>query len=397
MTIMRKVEGLAYHSRWGNAVKEPIGLPKLHVLALALYAGAMLAYTAYCIVVFFNFVQPLVFERQESGRHGAAPLDVEIDCQDCRAHRVVWHDSEVWKLSWDYSSLPGGCAGTSPAGAYSEQLRAFCAAQGAAAAAAPPYQRMACTNFNPLVISIPGNLLRAAPGPVPWSVEAAPADCQAKCDADDRCQSFVWSKPAYRPEGPERIPYNGTNLTNPLKQNNTCVLLAYPFYYTCLVDSPAPWGEHLDVYVRQPPPPPLDELADPLDRCTITSRDAAMFAQSPSPDPTQTDTTTLAKTGWGAHTSAPQVCACSADSCVNLRAGPNPNYVGPPGNHHGMSTGGSNYKLKYAVPMCYVSDDNTDKKGLRLEMINIPHHAFSDPLKIGKVGLVYDLCLAIHL
>ena len=53
-----------------------------------------------------------------------------------------------------------------------------------------------------------------------------------------------------------------------------------------------------------------------------------------------------------------------------------------------MSTGGSNYKLKYAVPMCYVSDDNTDKKGLRLEMINIPHHAFSDtprsPLKIGK-------------
>ena len=65
-------------------------------------------------------------------------------------------------------------------------------------------------------------------------------------------------------------------------------------------------------------------------------------------------------------------------------AGPNPNYVGPPGNHHGMSTGGSNYKLKYAVPMCYVSDDNTDKKGLRLEMINIPHHAFSDPLKIGK-------------
>ena len=122
------------------------------------------------------------------------------------------------------------------------------------------------------------------------------------------CQSFVWSKPAYRPEGPERIPYNGTNVTNPLKQNSTCVLLAYPFSYTCLVDSPAPWGEHLDVYVRQPPPPPLDELADPLDRCTITSRDAAMFAQSPSPDPTQTDTTTLAKTGWGAYTSAPEIC-----------------------------------------------------------------------------------------
>ena len=69
-------------------------------------------------------------------------------------------------------------------------------------------------------------------------------------------------------------------------------------------------------------------------------------------------------------------------------AGPNPNYVGPPGNHHGMSTGGSNYKLKYAVPMCYVSDDNTDKKGLRLEMINIPHHAFSDALKLRLLRVV---------
>ena len=129
MTIMHKVEGLAYHSRWGNAVKEPSGLPKLHVLALGLYAGAMLAYTAYCVVVFFNFVQPLVFERQESGRHGAAPLDVEIDCQDCRRFPPRNPEGWLWKLSWDYSHVPGGCAAASLA-------PRLCSAQRCAATAA---------------------------------------------------------------------------------------------------------------------------------------------------------------------------------------------------------------------------------------------------------------------
>lgn len=70
--------------------------------------------------------------------------------------------------------------------------------------------------------------------------------------------------------------------------------------------------------------------------------------------------------------------------CYPLPQGPNPNYVGPASPYEGGSTDGSNYVMNFDVPVCYASDDNTDSKGLQLEIINIPHHSFADPLKVGK-------------
>ena len=70
------------HSHWAPPVKERVAAPRLHVVALGAYAAAVLCYTIYCVWVWANYVQPVVYERQESSVHDSVPLRFEIDCQD---------------------------------------------------------------------------------------------------------------------------------------------------------------------------------------------------------------------------------------------------------------------------------------------------------------------------
>ena len=95
----------------------------------------MLAYSVWAVVDFVNYERPILFESQATNSFGAVPLDVSIDCKDCRRFIDKFPDGRLWSLSWDYSALPGGCAALSPE-LFSDDLRAFCAAQNT-----PPHER----------------------------------------------------------------------------------------------------------------------------------------------------------------------------------------------------------------------------------------------------------------
>eukprot|EP01051_Picozoa_sp_SAG22_P020046 SAG22_NODE_3903_length_1476_cov_1.037763_1_plen_426_part_01 len=389
---------------WASSPTQPVEVPALHLLALAVYAALMVAYFVYVIVLWVDFVQPVLFESQLTSAHKAVPLTFAIDCQDCREDRVRAPDSSLWMLRWDYSAVPGGCAAKN-GGEFSDELRQFCAAQNAppppAASGSPVYLHMKDTHCQVALIQ-PGLLLPSVPGlgpsafpgpgawPFPFSIEAGVPECQAKCDANPSCEAFLWSPPLYRVrEAPMNM--NNTCCECALKAPHLLCVCRHIFLLTivglrgcdartallrfsdllstmrkCAVEIPTPGT---DLYFRRPPPPaPFAALVDPLDRCTITSNDAAFFRRSPSPEP------------W-VLTSPAQL----------LGMGDNPNYIGPGGRasytrtrRDGPEGLGSFYELQVAVPMCYAGDDSLDGSGMSLEIMNIPHHAFADPLKIGQ-------------
>ena len=115
-------------SFWASSVSEPVTTPKLHLLALLVYVAGMIAYVVIASIGWSNAERPVLFEAQETKNYAAVPLNFTIDCQDCR--RFVHRNPEgwLWKLSWDYSSVPGGCAARSPS-LFDERLRDFCRAQ----------------------------------------------------------------------------------------------------------------------------------------------------------------------------------------------------------------------------------------------------------------------------
>ena len=100
-------------------------------------------------------------------------------------------------------------------------------------------------------------------------------------------------------------------------------------------------------------------LREPLDKCRVKNTDLALLRRSKSPDARLASTADVSwRRGWGG----------------------NPNY----GN-------GSMYELLSAVPLCFVNDLNArsnstgdTQEGLRLKILNIPHHAFAAGAFIGR-------------
>ena len=112
---MTKID-VSRFSMWTDTVSEPIpeGSVKIHVIAILAYAIGMIAYIILAAIDFANFQSPVIFEAQETGRFDAVPLNVTIDCQDCRRFLNRNPDGSLWRISWDYAGVPGGCAARSP-------------------------------------------------------------------------------------------------------------------------------------------------------------------------------------------------------------------------------------------------------------------------------------------
>lgn len=359
-------------SLWTQSVSEPVKTPKLHLLALVVYVAGMIGYMVIASIGWSNTERPVVFEAQETHYHAAVPLNFTIDCQDCR--RFVQRNPEgwLWKLSWDYSRVPGGCAARSPS-LFDERLRDFCRAQNSdpnnTVRGYYPVPFAGCTNGPSLLLpwSFPPNL-------IPFGVTADAAACAAKCDerAAFGCVGFS---------------YFMGSLTDPFTGNllpaNSCLLHSSQACKWANPSDTALDGKPVHTYLlKLPPAPPTNPLADPLDKCSITSNDIAVFQQSASPDPLAAATSSIPQRsgyGWNPNYIGPRpqpdYFNCSkASACWRF---------GPATPDRGK---GAQYTLSHEIPLCYVSDDNTNTNdGLQLEISSIPHHAMAmNGARIGQ-------------
>jgi hypothetical protein len=129
-------------SHWVEPVKEDVEAPALHLVAILAYGVGMILYCVFAGINFVNYPTPTVFESAEANTFAPVPMNVDIDCQDCRVAPGIpgqlgrpgvpkeWMDKKtLWILSWDYTALPGGCAARAPH-LFSTALRDFCSAQG---------------------------------------------------------------------------------------------------------------------------------------------------------------------------------------------------------------------------------------------------------------------------
>ena len=129
-------------SHWVEPVKEDVEAPALHLVAMLVYGIGMILYCVFAGINFVNYPTPTVFESAEANAFAPVPMNVDIDCQDCRVAPGIpgqmgrpgvpksWIDKKtLWILRWDYTAMPGGCAARAPH-LFSTTLRDFCAAQG---------------------------------------------------------------------------------------------------------------------------------------------------------------------------------------------------------------------------------------------------------------------------
>eukprot|EP01047_Picozoa_sp_COSAG01_P017240 COSAG01_NODE_908_length_12794_cov_119.794171_12_plen_722_part_00 len=373
------------NSLWAASPTEPVedGMVWVHLLSMISYAVLIIAYTCHALVVWANFEAPILFESQETSQYPPVPLDFSIDCQDCRRSYARRMNGELWRLSWDYSMVPGGCAARDPS-RFSDQLRQFCRAQNAPS---PPGARRYF--FQPYTNCLEGfdyllphvhnktaaalGLIGFGPGKAltPWSVAADVPACQARCDANPACKGFMFNVL----DNPTPVPPGFPPLVK-----NTCGMMTAAT--KCKTSETGNGLLHMYLLDESAPSAGTD-ISDPLDRCVITSRDAAMLKQSPSPDPKLASTASLpTKFLWGFNPN--YVGPNSLFPTANVPLHPNP---GLGESHAGIdSTGlGSLYETRFEIPLCFTGDDNTmGSKGISVEVTNIPDHAFHNPRRIGQ-------------
>ena len=346
----------------------------------------MVYYIVTASIAWANYERPVLFENMPTNDFDVVGLNFSIDCRDCRRFLTRQPDGRLWTLSWDYTDLPGGCAGRSPS-LFDDALKAHCAAQHNMTSAADEYYPIIfgqCPNgFDfviPYVVTLPDGSQRYLPASQSPTIDG----CQARCSATPGCVGF-----GYTPLG---FSNRAFGVTFPA---GSCFLAsAQECTFFDPVDT-ATEGPVTFYYKKLPPPGP--KPANPLDKCSITNLDVAMFAQSASLDP-------------GA--------AKSVNEAYRDGFGWNPNYIGEepvnpkypdshltdsfekyfeladgsPGFLFGQANPdrgkGSNYTLHSAVPLCYAGDGggvgpDGVPRGMFLEFLSIPHHAFADPVQIG--------------
>lgn len=358
-----KVQSLSF---WTEPVTDDVAFPTVHLIALIVYAVGLSIYAVYAALDWTQFERPALFESQETSSFDVVPLNFTIDCQDCRRN-LFRHGSsgELWRLSWDYTHLAEGCAARSPH-LFDSALSDFCAAQNDPATV--EYYDVAfatCANvFSVLVPFSPG---------VPYGVTPTMEECEFRCTHTAGCSGYNYAMANFT-----QTPIPGVSIDFP---RGTCVLMSSAAYDGCTWFNPTPTAE-VPVLARlqvQPPtgPPP----ANPLDKCTISSEDVAMFHQSGSPDPLVASAAHVPyRRGWGWN--ANYLGSRPTSSYENLSEDSDGFYFGPASPGRGK---GSFFDLRYNVPLCFGGDDNTDvTRGLSLEIQSIPHHAFADPRQIGQ-------------
>lgn len=185
-------------SFWSSSVTEDVEMPTIHLVALVVYTVLMGIYIVYASISFANYERPVLFESQETKLFDAVPLNFTIDCRDCRRFPSRSPDSSLWTLSWDYSSLPGGCAARSPA-LFDDTLRSFCAAQQAASLTRNYYSIPYAGCPPDTSTGFPLGFLGFANGfgvfPGPQGLE----QCQAKCDTTPTCKAFIYATDVVKP------------------------------------------------------------------------------------------------------------------------------------------------------------------------------------------------------
>jgi len=368
-------------SLWAGSVSEEVKLPKVHLLAVGVYVALMIAFAVTAIIDYVNYEPPTLFSSLEAGGFGAVALNYSIDCRDCRRFMGQLPDGALWKLSWDYTNLAGGCAGAGKQPtAFNDNLRAFCQAQNNATT--PRRYRLIpfanCANGFDYVI-FPA---------LTW--RPTRQQCEAHCDAVPGCKAYGYALDTVRtPAG--NLPA-GSCL--PINAKTFDPVVGFPPTGGC-----RQWGDPLDMAAAPViiaiayEPPAGAAPADPLDRCTITSHDVEMLTQSPSPDPLALTTGGYYPGfGWNpnyigtrptqwheyGNTSAPVHVASGPDDYRAITYMSAPFNFGPVDPERGF---GSYFKLKYAVPLCYVGDGEVAP--MTLQFANIPHHAFHDVKGFG--------------
>ena len=172
----------------------------MHVVALVIYAAGMAAYSVFAIVDWVNAERPVLFSSEETRHFESMPLNVSIDCVDCRRFLTRAQDSAKWKLSWDYSGLPNGCAARSPA-LFDSRLRDFCAAQNNASlykTTPRRYDTAAFGTCNGWSIILPWSLQPL----IPFGVAPTMDVCMAKCDATPGCKGINYALAGFSSPNP---------------------------------------------------------------------------------------------------------------------------------------------------------------------------------------------------
>ena len=345
-------------SLWTSAPTEPVTMPWIHLVALTFYAVGMLAYIVLASIQWATFERPVNFEAQETRVYKPVPLNFSIDCQDCRRFPDRRPDSSLWRLSWDYSTLSGGCAARSPT-LFDDELRAFCARQHTASPTREYYPLPFSMCTDPGGPRTPDNSFTSLNFTSLFtytsdmsSMTGTVADCQARCDAAADCASFTF------------------NLNNGL-------CLVHPSSRRCR------WVTHYDTvawpfltYLLKTSDPPSEPLADALDKCTITSNDVEILRQRASPNPqtaTMVNVSYHLGNAWNPNYIAerpwPNYTNCGWGPCF---------FFGPATPDRGK---GSFYELAHTIPLCHVRGGGA----LQLEVENIPHHSFAgDGIPIGQ-------------
>lgn len=372
------------YSFWASTVSEPVAMPKIHIVALVTYLLLMVAYSVWAVYDFVNYERPVLFESQETNSFGAVPLDISIDCKDCRRFLEKFPDGSLWSLNWDYSALPGGCASRSP-DLFSDELRAFCAAQNDASTR--EYYRVhlgGCPAANQF--SIPWS---TSP-PMPFGITPTDSACQTKCDQTAGCKAFSYTYGSY--QWPH---FDGTLYTFP---KGMCQLHSVSLETACGYAAFEPSSPHTTPFshfgLREHPTSTAPN--DALDRCTITSNDLAMFTQSASPDPSMTaaDAAIPFRSGFGWNANyigtRPTSWDCYGPACpdypnvTTYNSTGDEDYTGvkifEPPWLFGPSTPsrgkGSFFNLKYAVPLCHAPGSTTNP--LTIQLASMPHHSFAN-------------------
>ena len=357
-------------SMWTSTVSEKVERPRIHAVALIAYIVLMICYSILAVIDWSQYATPVKYESVEARSFEAVALDMEIDCQDCRRNIFRRPNGELWRLSWDYTSVAGGCAGPNWNAQFTHELYDFCAAQNDPNYT-PKYHYVAfagCPNAFDYLIPFSFTPF------VPFGVTSAVEECTAKCDATPGCQAIAYAMDA------QTDPSTGQTFPP-----GTCALLSASIL-NCGWGSPIPTTLYqIFTYVREDygnDPTTYGAVpSNPLDKCTISSNDVAMLQQAASADPLVASASHVPyRQGWGWNPD--YIGTRPVDSYLNLDP-PSPGFkFGPatPGRGNG-----SFYQLKHSVPLCYTNDDNTDTSaGMVLEMGNIPHHGFADPLQVGQ-------------
>lgn len=369
-----------------------VKLPRVHLLALALYVAGMAAYSVFAIVDWVNAERPVLFSSEETKHFESVPLNVSIDCIDCRRFLMRSQDSAKWKLSWDYSGLPNGCAVRSPAH-FDDRLRDFCAVQNNATLYTTNrrYDTAGFGTCNAWAIVLPWSLQPF----IPFGATPTMETCMAKCDSSPGCHGINYATAGFSSPDPAtgQLVYFPKGVCA-LLSTNKCPEWQDP---DSTVSSPVVTSMLVtDPYKGVP----LPAGADPLDRCYLTSNDIDFFTQGPSPNAlaaTATAQSYRAGFGWNPNylgtrptswadpssgAADPVYTPTSDTDLYGIGFGTAAHQFGPPTPDAGK---GSFYQLDVPVPLCHTSEDATP---LQLELLNIPHHAFADPAQIGHATVI---------